>query len=182
MYLHPVSSQLLSPFFSLLGNFACLVKKSLAGDEVNEWSDSQLSLLRQDIAWGVLEQDQVFNPQNDQVPRVRQSEAVERWEKKNAFGKNAALFMSRLWPSFLVTASCCFSLDFLFSKSKRGGNVLKVCRDDSKLTYMASKDGKRLKDVIVPRLSELQRLDALKSEALEQKEKVIDFDNNRVEG
>lgn len=59
---------------------------------------------------------------------------------------------------------------------------MKVCRDDPNLPYIASKEGKRLKDVIVPRLSELQRLDALKCETLQKKEKVIDFDNNRVEG
>jgi hypothetical protein len=50
------------------------------------------------------------------------------------------------------------------------------------LPYIASKDGeKTLKDVIIPRINELQRLDALESKVLEKKEKVIDIDSNQVE-
>ena len=50
------------------------------------------------------------------------------------------------------------------------------------LPYIASSDGERtLKDVIIPRINELQRLDALESKVLEKKEKVIDIDSNQVE-
>jgi hypothetical protein len=51
------------------------------------------------------------------------------------------------------------------------------------LPYIASKDGeKTLKDVIIPRINELQRLDALESKVLEKKEKIIDIDADMVEG
>ena len=51
------------------------------------------------------------------------------------------------------------------------------------LPYIASKDGeKTLKDVIIPRINELQRLDALESRVLEKKRKVIDVNGNEVEG
>lgn len=49
------------------------------------------------------------------------------------------------------------------------------------LPYIASKDGeKTLKDVIVPRINELQRLDALEAKVL-VKEKVIDVDGEEDE-
>jgi len=46
------------------------------------------------------------------------------------------------------------------------------------LPCIASRDGeKTLKDVIIPRINELQRLDALESKVLEKKERVIDVDS-----
>ena len=51
------------------------------------------------------------------------------------------------------------------------------------LPCIASKDGeKTLKDVIIPRINEVQRLDALESKVLEKKGKVIDIDGDGAEG
>ena len=111
---HQIVSSRSFSLFSFLGSFARRVKKSLAGDESYGSKNSQLPSLRQDVAWRVLERYELFDSENNQVPQVWQSEALERWEKASSFWRNAALLMSRLWHSFLEMVSS-FSLDPSFS-------------------------------------------------------------------
>ena len=70
-----VSSRSFS-LFSLLGSLACRAKKSLAGDELDESENSQLPSLRQDVAWRVLEREELFDSKNGQMPQVWQSAGV----------------------------------------------------------------------------------------------------------
>jgi hypothetical protein len=102
------------PFFSLWVSFACRVKKSLAGDEMNEWENSQLSILRQNAAWRVLERVEALDSENSQMPSVWWSKAMERWKKENSNWGYAALFMSKLLASFLAMVKL-LSPNLLFS-------------------------------------------------------------------
>jgi hypothetical protein len=89
------------PPFSLLGSFAGSVKESLAGDEINESKNSQLPLLRENVAGRVLEGYDFYYSGYNQVPSLRQSEVVERRKTANSFGKNTAIPVQRMRPSFL---------------------------------------------------------------------------------
>lgn len=106
------------PPFSLL-SFAGPVKESLAGDEINESKSSQLPFLRENVAWRVLEGGDFYHSGYNQVPSLRQSKVVERRKTANPFGKNTAIHMPRMRPSFLeVLSLLSLSLSFfLFAGS-----------------------------------------------------------------
>jgi hypothetical protein len=106
--------QTLSPFFSLLGSFSCRVKKSLAGDEIDEWENSQLPALRQDVARRVLERDEFFDSENGQMPSLRQPKIVERWVQAHAVRRYSALLVSRLRPSFFASVEVIRTFLFFF--------------------------------------------------------------------
>jgi hypothetical protein len=107
------------PLFSLLGRFADSVKESLAGDELDESKSSQLPFLRENVAGRVLEGDDFYYSGYNQVSSLWQSEVVEIRKTANPFGKNSAIRMPRMRPSFLKVLSP-LSLSpsfFLFSDS-----------------------------------------------------------------
>ena len=115
MYLHPtVSSQFLSPLFSLLGSFACLVKKSLAGEKLIESENSQLPSLWQDFIRRCLEREEICYLEKRQVPSVWQPETVERRKKENCFWRSATLLLSRMRSSFFEVVSCSSFDSFFF--------------------------------------------------------------------
>jgi hypothetical protein len=91
------------------------VKKSLAGDEINESKSSQLPLLRKNVAKRVLEEDKLYHSENNKMSSLRQSEVVEKRKTGRSLGKNTALLMSRMHLSFLkvlnpLSPSLSFSL------------------------------------------------------------------------
>jgi hypothetical protein len=69
------------PLFSFSRVFGCLVKKGLAGGELNESGKSQM-------------------------PRVRRSETLEGRDQVHAFRRITAILLPRLWSSFLSLVSC----------------------------------------------------------------------------
>jgi len=124
MYLHPaVSSQFLSPLFSLLGSFACLVKKGLAGDKLSEPKNIQLPTLRQDSIRRGLEREESCYRGKRQVSSVWQPETVERRKKENCFWRSATLLLPRLRSSFFAVVNCT-SFNFSFFQSVFESKVL----------------------------------------------------------
>ena len=118
MYLQPaLSSQFLSPLFSLLGSFACLVKKSLAGDKLIESENSQLPSLRQDSIRRGLDREEVCYLEKRQVPSVWQPETVERRKKENCFWRSATLLLPRMRSSFFTGVSCSSFDSFFFQNA-----------------------------------------------------------------
>jgi len=93
--LHSIVSSRAASLFSLLGCFQCQVK-SLAGDELDEPKDSQLPTLREDSVRRPLERAALFETGDNQVSSMWLSENLERWEKIHAFGRVAALQVSKL--------------------------------------------------------------------------------------
>jgi hypothetical protein len=81
------------------------VKKSLAGDEINESKSSQLPLLWKNVAKRVLEEDKIYHSENNKMSSLRQSEVVEKRKTGRSLGKNTALLMSRMHLSFLKVLS-----------------------------------------------------------------------------
>ena len=68
-------SRSISPF-SFIGFIPYIVEDSLAGAGLDGSENSQLSSLRQDFIPRYLERAEFFEPSNDQMPSMWQSEAV----------------------------------------------------------------------------------------------------------
>jgi hypothetical protein len=87
------------PLFSFLERFRSL-SQSLAGDELNEPKNDQLSTLWEDSVSRSLERD-AFETGNSQVSSMWLPESVESRYATNASRKAAALHVPRLWLSIL---------------------------------------------------------------------------------
>jgi hypothetical protein len=84
------------PLFSFWGSFACRVRDCLVGGEVNEWKDSQLSILRQDAARRDMERTKAFERKPSGMPQVPVPEDMERRTSAHAFGGSAAISLSEV--------------------------------------------------------------------------------------
>jgi len=103
------------PLFSLLGNSASQVKKSLVGDEQIEWNGNQLSILRQSIAWRVREQSGAFDSREHQMSKVWKQEALERRNKATSDWGTATLLVQELLLSIFCLVVKSDSLLFSLS-------------------------------------------------------------------
>jgi len=74
--------------------------QSLAGDELNESKDNQLSTLREDPVRRPLERE-AFETGNNQVSSMWLRESLERRYATDSSRKAAALHVPRLWLSIL---------------------------------------------------------------------------------
>jgi len=88
------------PFFSFLGWFR-FSSQSLAGDEVDEPKDNQLSTLREDSVRRPLERQAFFETGDSQVSSMWLPAGVERWHSKHALRQASALQVSKVRLSIL---------------------------------------------------------------------------------
>ena len=87
----------------------------MAGDELCEAKNSQLSSLLQDLARRGLEWDEFFEPERSQLSSVWGSESLERWEAAYEFWSDVALLVQRLLVSFfMLVAILCSCFPFFF--------------------------------------------------------------------
>ncbi len=109
----------LLPLFSFLGNSAFQVTQSLAGDERIDRSKNPLSLLQQYLAWRVRKRDQVFDFGDHQASKMRQHEALVRWDEEGSLRRYATLSVQGMFLSVfrLVAEADSLPLFFIFARA-----------------------------------------------------------------
>jgi hypothetical protein len=110
------------PLFSFWGSFACRVRDCLVGGEVNEWKDSQLSILRQDAARRDMERTKAFERKPSGMPQVPVQKNLEGWASFYAFWVGATISLQEM-PLSIFEALAVLSPSSLFFLKERVGFV-----------------------------------------------------------
>lgn len=88
---------------------------SLAGYEIYESKNSQLSSLRQNSVRRPVERKKFGKPEDGQVPSVRQHEKLERRKTLYSYRGDSALLLQRLRLSFFRAVNSILKNPFFFS-------------------------------------------------------------------